>query len=705
MFKTLNPTTYSLLCLLAGFSLLSGCLSFDNGDDDDSSVSDDDDTAAGDDDDSSVSDDDDSSVSDDDDTATGDDDDTATGDDDDSGPAVVDQDGDGVPADEDCDDNDSGSTVVAEDADCDGVLTAADSDDTLDTSTVVAEDADCDGVLTAADCDDTLDTSTVVADDADCDGVLTTADCDDSSATVYPGAAELCNGVDDDCDPATAAVGGETDVDSDSSLSCVDCDDNDVDIFPGAAEQCDGIDNDCVGGADFVSTLDDGGTEVDTDTDGSLDCADCEDTNASNFPGNSEVCDGADNDCNAGADYSATPGVGGGDDGGDELSDSDSDSVLDCADCDDNAPTNYPGNAEVCDGQDNDCTGGADFFAVANGPAGDGGSETADADNDTSLDCADCDDNDANNYPGNSEVCDGADNDCVGGADFVTVSDDGGGESHSDNDNVLDCDDCNDADAFVYPNAPELCDGVDNDCDGSVAAQSSSLTTTLSTNSGHFGNVFDLNALQSVDIVSLDINVSGSGSGTLDVYWKMGSGYSGNLGSASWTQVAGTPAGGIPFTVAGTGQPTSVILPSPISLMAGQTYSIHVLSSRTLNYRMGTTQGAVYAQDTALEITEGLGCSIAFNCAFSPRIWSGTVFYDTQGELDADTDSYLACAECNDSADTASPGLVESMFLRGGSNCGDGLDNDCDGFIDGADSGCQIVLPPVIGGGGGPLGN
>ena len=61
MFKTLNPTTYSLLCLLAGFSLLSGCLSFDNGDDDDSSVSDDDDTAAGDDDATAAADDDSSS--------------------------------------------------------------------------------------------------------------------------------------------------------------------------------------------------------------------------------------------------------------------------------------------------------------------------------------------------------------------------------------------------------------------------------------------------------------------------------------------------------------------------------------------------------------------------------------------------------------------------------------------------------------------
>jgi len=41
--------------------------------------------------------------------------------------------------------------------------------------------------------------------------------------------------------------------------------------------------------------------------------------------------------------------------------DADSDGSLSCADCDDNDPANTPGGTEICDGQDNDCNGLADF--------------------------------------------------------------------------------------------------------------------------------------------------------------------------------------------------------------------------------------------------------------------------------------------------------------------------------------------------------
>ena len=51
------------------------------------------------------------------------------------------------------------------------------------------------------DCDDTLyDVSTSTADDTDCDGVVTAEDCDDSQASVYEGAPEVCDGLDNDCD-------------------------------------------------------------------------------------------------------------------------------------------------------------------------------------------------------------------------------------------------------------------------------------------------------------------------------------------------------------------------------------------------------------------------------------------------------------------------------------------------------------------------
>jgi len=119
-----------------------------------------------------------------------------------------------------------------------------------------------------------------------------------------------------------------------------------------------------------------------------------------------------------------------------------------------NDGANTPGGTEICDGQDNDCTGGANFDAAGE----------VDADNDGSLSCADCDDGDGANTPGGTEVCDGQDNDCVGGPNFDVA-----GESNVDGDAFLSCAECNDLEATVYPGAPELCgDGFDNNCNGTL---------------------------------------------------------------------------------------------------------------------------------------------------------------------------------------------------------------------------------------------
>ena len=98
--------------------------------------------------------------------------------------------------------------------------------------------------------------------------VTNSSDCNDGSSSIYPGASEFCNGVDDDCDssvdenpvnPNTYYLDNDGDGygSSSSTQSCSqpggyvtnasDCNDSSASISPGAAEQCNMSDNICNG--------------------------------------------------------------------------------------------------------------------------------------------------------------------------------------------------------------------------------------------------------------------------------------------------------------------------------------------------------------------------------------------------------------------------------------------------------------------------
>jgi len=390
---------------------------------------------------------------------------------------------------DDCDDDDAGVNPGASelcngiDENCDGVV-----DEGFD-------DADGDGEPFCTDCDDTDDTAfhgnIEICDgiDNDCDGDVdengndldgdgytTCSDCDDSNGAINPGATEVCDGLDNNC---AAGADEGFDEDADGETTCAgDCDDTDPAVNTSATEVCDGVDNDCSGVADEGFDVDaDGVTTCGPDGVAGNDDDDCDDTDPGNFPGNPEVCDGLDNDCDGAAE---------------DVSDADGDLITVCdGDCDDADPLNYPGNTEICDGQDNNCDTVIDENGVDND--GDGVTDCTDCDDDdpsiypgatdscdgADTDCGgeveditdtdgdgvtacdgDCDDNDEDNYPGNTEVCDGQDNDC----DPATV--DGG--AALDGDGSFDCEDCDDTDPLNFPGNPEVCDGQDNDCGSDI---------------------------------------------------------------------------------------------------------------------------------------------------------------------------------------------------------------------------------------------
>ena len=100
---------------------------------------------------------------------------------------------------------------------------------------------------------------------------------------------------------------------------------------------------------------------------------------------------------------------------------------------------------------------GATWGVSAPFPVGSCRGEDADGDGFTCFE--ECHDGDEAVYPGAPEICDGQDNDCVDGVPAV--------EADLDGDGYLGClDDCDDGDASVHPGAEETCESGDRDCDG-----------------------------------------------------------------------------------------------------------------------------------------------------------------------------------------------------------------------------------------------
>ncbi len=234
---------------------------------------------------------------------------------------------------------------------------------------------------------------------------------------------------------------------------------------------------------------------------------DCDDMNQAVNPTATEVCDGIDNNCNGLTD-DADPGVTG---QPTWYQDSDLDGfgnsavfvvactapsgyVANALDCNDGCSSCYPGAPEVCDGLDNNCNGQTDEGVLTtwyqDGDADGYGNPAVFVTACTQpsgyvANSLDCNDGDFAINPGATEVCDGFDNDCDGLTDDADPSVIGQSTWYADTDNdgfgnpsasvlacvqpvgyVADNTDCNDTCAACHPGAVEICDGLDNDCNG-----------------------------------------------------------------------------------------------------------------------------------------------------------------------------------------------------------------------------------------------
>ncbi len=319
--------------------------------------------------------------------------------------------------------------------------------------------------------------------DNDGDGYDSAADCNDENTAINPGAGEVCDEVDNDCDEKIDAaddnlVGGTTlytDADADNfgdsssqTTGCIgapglaaqdgDCDDNNAAVNPDATEICDRLDNNCDGNTDeFLGQL----YYSDNDRDGygqgsgSLSCnqppdtstagGDCDDDNVAINPGANEVCDEVDNNCDGTVDEGLTSPQfmdmdedGYGDPGMESLACPGAEGFVDNSDdCADANPDINPGADERCDGGDNNCNGSIDedsaidateWYADSDGDGYGDPSSGQIACNQPWQHVAnadDCDDSRQNASPRASEVCNYADDNCDGVVDEDSAVDAG----------------------------------------------------------------------------------------------------------------------------------------------------------------------------------------------------------------------------------------------------------------------------------------
>lgn len=168
-------------------------------------------------------------------------------------------------------------------------------------------------------------------------------------------------------------------------------------------------------------------------------------------------------------------------------------------DCNDSDAKVYAGRPETCNDVDDNCNGFVDehatnetrWFLDGDGDGfGDATISTDSCDGQSRFvaDATDCDDTVVTIHPTAEEFCNDVDDNCDGAVDenpvngmtwYADADNDGYGTDADASTVIVACErpnldvvngntDCDDADAEVHPSADELCNEVDDDCDGDV---------------------------------------------------------------------------------------------------------------------------------------------------------------------------------------------------------------------------------------------
>lgn len=163
-------------------------------------------------------------------------------------------------------------------------------------------------------------------------------------------------------------------------------------------------------------------------------------------------------------------------------------------------------------------------------------------------------------------------------------------------------------------------------CSYSVNAQ------TVSATNGQNGVMFKVKAKEDIYINGFSL-VPEDANAQFTVYKKGGT-YVGSEGSSgNWTLVGDVTLG-----------PSGVMQVANINpdmfVTAGSEASFYITSvtgSASLRYENGTTEGAIYSQNSDIIFYEGIGVQGSFGTTFTPRVMSGAVHYCKSSEFTCDT--------------------------------------------------------------------
>ena len=426
----------------------------------------------------------------------------------------------------------------------------------------------------------------------------------------------------------------DVDVDGFYDAACggADCDDALAAINPNAVETCnDTIDQDC-SGADSVDDFDaDGGINIDCGG------TDCDDLDATVNAAATEVCaDSIDNDCNA-----ATV----------DLFDNDLDTYDCTVDCDDSVAATNPAAVEVCsDGIDNDCDG-----IPLN-------SDT-DLDGEIAIACGgtDCDDFDAalNNT------------------------------TDADGDGSVSCDDCDDNDATALPGGTEVCDGADNDCDGTPASGgiyaggSNGFSFSGSSYAQGRGGIWDITTDVSISGIAANLDLPAAEPVTFAIF--DGGATGGGTYTLAWSGVYTTPANA-------TGR-MDHLMPATYALTAGNSYIFaYFYANADYGYSSPSEMPVVTpwgSQVRGFATSDDLP-GASYTTSGSSTHYGLSVQFGTDELADLDGDGVTGClGDCDDN---------NAAVLPTGTEVCDGADNDCDGNTDDVDGDADGEIALACGG-------